>query len=271
MQMMTTARCFVALLLVNNMLAIEPSHAQARHPEWLAGERLCFAAEFLHMELGAVEFEMLPQVDTLGATLHHARAAIRSNSRFPLLQVQIGFESYFDHDFNSYFFASQELRSDGMHHRVARFDQNKKHVVIEEWRDLGRKVVDKRTFTLSATGGLRDAITTFYLLRSLPAFSSTPQSFHILNGQRPDSVLVNTVAAENNYQKAAMLQGLSQTPENKNAVQIICRLPFIGIAGLKKDIFSFFSTDGLALPLNTELQVYLGKVRLRLVERRVAP
>lgn len=240
-------------------------------PAWLAGERLLFTAEFLHMELGWLHFEMLAPVDTLGATLLHARVTIQSNPRLPLVHAHFVFESYFDEAFNSYVFTSQERRADGVRYSMCEFNRTGGTINIREWRKLGENIVEAHDNVLPLLPEMRDGIALFYFLRSIadvslaPARAFEPQPFYVLSGQRPDSIFFSR-KAPTKFSGKQIPYSRSITSE-QGVVPISCRLPFTGIAGLKKEIHSYFSTDGLALPLSTELQVYIGKVRLRLVEQ----
>jgi hypothetical protein len=91
-----------------------------------------------------------------------------------------------------------------------------------------------------------------------------------MNGRRADSIFVNCAPPVGDESKAAVLQTTSPG-QNKNGLQVICKVPFTGVAGLKKEIVSCFSTDGLSLPVSAELQIYIGKVQLHLLERHVDP
>jgi hypothetical protein len=251
---------------------VDPARTQVRHPEWLAGEQLRFVATFLRMEFGAAEFEMLSPLDTLGTRLYHARLSVNSYPQLSFLRVHLAFDSYFDEEFRSYVFASREQRADGTRHRLIRFERDNQNIVVEEWREKGKNIGDKKVKVVEIDHDpeVRDAVATFYLLRSMPMISTAPQSFHILNGQRADSILVNCVPPIDDCSTAAMLPPPS-TGQNKTGLQIVCKVPFTGVAGLKKEIISFFSTDGLSLPMSTELQIYIGKVQLTLLERHVDP
>ena len=244
------------------MLTANVASGQTRPPGWLAGERLTFAAEFLHMELGWVQFEMLPEVDTLGTTLWHARATIRSNPRIPLMQAYVVFESYFDEAFNSYLFKSQERKGDGLRFSISTFGRDDHRLTTHEWREAGSKVTKERVYSCTLRPGTRDGLATFYYLRSRTDLPLEPEPFYVLTGSRPDSVFIRREAAAS---------FAAQDLEAQAAAPVICRLPFTAIAGLKKEIRSYFSTDGLALPLSTELQVYIGKVKLQLVDQHREP
>jgi hypothetical protein len=254
---MPRTRPLVVFPLLLIVVAV-PSFGQSRSADWFAGERLIFSAEYLFTELGSLQFEMLPPVDTLGATLHHGRAIMRSNPKLPFVQTDMVFESYFDGAFNSVVFVSKERRADGVHRSRSEFNRDAQKVVIREWRELVGRVVDERTGSVALLPDMRDGIAMFYYLRSLGGISSSPQPFYVFSRLRPDSVFIHSTAA---------IKYSSDEVAEQMVTPVICRLPFTGIAGVKNEISSYFSTDGLAVPLLTEAQVYLGKVELHLVEQ----
>lgn len=173
---MTTARRLSAIIVMYTCLLVATAAGQTRSAEWLKGERLGFSVEFLNLEIGAVRFEMLPPVDTLETKLHHARGAIQSNPRFPFLRIYLVVESYFDDEFNSYAFISRERKADGVHHRVAAFDRENNEVIIQDWREPGTEVVDKKLNKLKMTQDLRDGLAAFYFLRSSPDWDTNQRT-----------------------------------------------------------------------------------------------
>lgn len=236
----------------------------------LAGERLVFSAEFLHMELGWLQFEMLKPVDTLGTSLWRSRVTIQSNPRLALVRAHFVFESYFDEEFNSYLFTAQERRANGLDRSVCRFDRSTSLVHVHEWREIRGRRVDERTSTHLLLPGLRDGIALFYFLRAAAdGWDLDPKTLYVLSGQRPDSVFIRRGPPAK--LSSGQLAALHLAKLESDVTPIACRLAFTGIAGLRREILSFFSTDGLALPLRTELQVYLGKVQMRLVEQDHLP
>lgn len=269
-----TPRLFV-LVLSLQPLAISSTFSQSLMAR-LDGERLLFAAEFLHMELGWLQFEMLPPVDTLGTILLHGRVTIQANPRLALMRAHFVFESYFDEEFSSQLFTAQERRADGIHRSVCRFDRSNSIIHVHQWREIGGRIADEQTSTHPLLPDLRDGIAFFYFLRAAVAAPAAggadlaAKTFQVLSGERPDSVFIrrgpSTKLSTGKLPELRLL-----TPES-DVTPITCRLAFTGIAGLRREILSFFTTDGLALPLSTELQVFFGKVHLRLVEqhRRLA-
>lgn len=251
-----------ALALIFTLLAAPLSaspHQKLFSAPFNPGERIVYMAEFMSMELARVEFEVVDMIDTLGTTLYHTRARIRSNTRLPLIFVQDEYEAYFDRDLQPYWHVGKGNRKNFAFRLRYDFDHQQKKITGWEYRQTGKEEKLRGSYKAGLGDMVFDCLTVFYYIRS---YLKNVMSYRKLrldifaNGKLRKIEL----APKRDTRKVRLVgRELLTFP-------LDLKLRFKGIAGIRDRIHLAMSADENLIPVSGEIRTVLGKVKFRLVE-----
>jgi len=234
------------------------ANAQSNNVSIYPGETLTYVVEYMTLELASVKFEIVNQIDTMGTTLYHARAEIKSNPKWPLIRVSDQYDAYFDQSYTPYYYKGRGLSGNFSFRLEYIFDQIEKQIDAKEYRTKHKDEALHNQITEDIGPNIRDTLTLFYFLRQCSRNRNRVDS-----RKYPAFVGLKRTPVEFRRQKEP--KTIMAAERKIRAVPAHIRVEHDGMAGARGKIKLSYSDDDRAIPLFAEVKLRIGKAKIRLV------
>lgn len=224
--------------------------------EFEVGEELVYKVSYLFISLGEIRIKVVDKIKEPDRTVYKTLAYIDSYRGIPFVSLHEIYESIFDEKLYSYWFRERMISGSEIKYSDFKFDYPNKKVIIENG-DWNKNVVES-VDTIPIDTFSQDGLSLYFLARAKLFSNDTVLAPTVMMNHKGNAI-INFYGKRKSVKIKAVDYLIDVIEFNGNA-------NFVGVYGFTGDFEGWFSNDNARVPITAKLKVFLGKVRVELID-----
>lgn len=240
------------LLIFSNESAYTAESRSVVYP----GEVLTYEVSFLGIKLGKVIVETYEDEMYNGEIVHRSKVFMDSYDNIPYVSLHAVFESWIDKSlsFSHKFVANRKIEDDKWEYYLLNFNYDENNFHLQKW------IKDEKIFekNLEFDKKCNDGSSLFFLARQYTRLGRTARIPTMI-----DKTINYTVINFRNEQKIIEIDAVDYPI---NTIYFDGTAEWEGIYGMSGNFEGWFSNDDARIPIQAKVNVYVGSVKIELIE-----
>lgn len=247
---------FTILAVVLSIPISQNSQAVPAEKMMLPGEYLEYEVSFLGIKLGVIKTYMEATTDYNGIPVYKTKAVMKSNPGIPFLDLDATFESWMDRSvsFSHKFTSNIKKGPSTWDFQQLEFNYNEKYYDFKKWTN--NKIVEEKRITTGKKWN--DGSSLFFLSRK---FTDIKKTIKV-----PTIIDYDTAMTTLNFHGKKENIDIDAVSYPVRCLYFDGKADWEGVYGLKGSFEGWFSDDEASVPIVAKMNVYVGKVLIKLVK-----